>query len=398
MHQKFLYYFVFSFVFSFVFCACKNDKKSSIIEKEDENLSCHAPSRIEAMTHNDLNAKYIKNIEALEVDNVKSKSYDEMVKIPEGTFKMGGDTPNGFENMPKTALPQGDEFPKHNVKISSFWMDTHEVTNADFQEFVDATGYITTAEQAVDWEELKKQLPPDTAKPAEESLQPASLVFHYAQAGVSKENLGNWWTFQTGVNWKNPNGPNSSLQGKENHPVVHVSWYDALAYCKWAGKRLPTEAEYEYAMRGGLENKMYPWGNEKVENNTHLTNHLQGDFPYSNKVEDGFDRTAPVKSFPANGFGLYDISGNVWEWTNDWYSAKYYKDLYDQNKVSENPRGPNEGFEVYNNLEKKKAIRGGSFLCNDGWCSGYRNARRMRNTPDTSMEHIGFRCVRDAIN
>jgi len=221
------------------------------------------------------------------------------------------------------------------------------------------------------------------------------LVFNYAHSGASKDNLNNWWTFERDVNWRQPNGQGSSIKGKENHPVVHISWYDALAYAKWKGKRLPTEAEWEYAMRGGKKNKMYPWGNEKTEQGKHYANHLQGEFPYTNTVADGFDRTAPVKSFPANGYGLYDMAGNVWEWTNDWYSGKYYFELNEGGGVADNPKGPDESFEVYNNLEKNKAIRGGSFLCHDNWCSGYRNSRRMRNTPDTSMEHIGFRCVRD---
>jgi len=325
----------------------------------------------------------------------EAKDFSGMIRIPGGEYDMGGDTPEGFDNMPNTALPQGDELPKHKVKVNDFWMDEHEVTNAQFMEFIAATNYFTVAERPIDWEEMKKQLPAGTPKPPNENLLPSSLVFNYAPKGASRENMGNWWTFNRDVNWRQPNGPGSSIKGKENHPVVHISWYDALAYAKWSGKRLPTEAEWEYAMRGGKKNKMYPWGNEKTEQGQHYANHLQGEFPYSNTIADGFDRTAPVKSFPANGYGLYDMAGNVWEWTNDWYSGKYYFELNEAGVVADNPKGPGESFEVYNNLEKKKAIRGGSFLCQDNWCSGYRNSRRMRNTPDTSMEHIGFRCVRD---
>jgi len=377
--------------------SCKEKAVDMIKQKGDDSLSCSSVSRGNLILGAaDLNPTYIAAVNAVEPDSVMASNNEGMRLIPGGVFEMGGDTPSGFEDMPATALPQGDELPKHKVKLNSFYMDEHEVTNGQFKEFVQATGYVTVAERPVDWEELKKQLPPGTPKPAEENLQPASLVFNYAPAGASKDNLGNWWSFKKQVNWRQPRGPGSSIEGKDDHPVVHISWYDALAYAKWAGKRLPTEAEWEYAMRGGLENAMYPWGNEKTETDEHYANHLQGEFPYTNTVADGFERTAPVKSFPPNGYGLYDMAGNVWEWTNDWYSAKYYMELKESGEVAVNPPGPAEAFEVYNNFEKKKSIRGGSFLCHDDWCSGYRNARRMRNTPDTSMEHIGFRCVRDA--
>jgi formylglycine-generating enzyme required for sulfatase activity len=389
--------FILILLFTLYSCKEKGDAVKAI--KQQEPLSCSSVNRANMILGaSDLNPEYMKAIEAISPNKDKSSSTEGMVLIPAGIFEMGGDIPEGFEAMPATALPQGDELPKHAVKVSSFYMDQHEVTNAQFREFVEATGYITVAERPVDWEELKKQLPPGTPKPSEENLQPASLVFNYAPSGASKNNLGNWWSFKPKVNWRQPRGPESSIEGLDDHPVVHISWYDALAYAKWAGKRLPTEAEWEYAMRGGLNNAMYPWGNEKTEGATNFANHLQGEFPYTNTVADGFERTAPVRSFPPNGYGLYDMAGNVWEWTNDWYSAKYYSELAQSGEIAVDPPGPAEGFEVYNNLEKKKSVRGGSFLCHDDWCSGYRNARRMRNTPDTSMEHIGFRCVRDAID
>ena len=376
-------------------CLCFNCKDDKVISSGNECMPIPQQSDIVRIDFTDLNPAFVKSIESIRENASKATDFNGMVKISGGVFEMGGDIAEGFEDMPKTAVPQVDELPKHTVRVSGFWMDEHEVTNAQFKEFVQATGYVTTAEHPIDWQELKKQLPPGTPKPPDENLLPASLVFNYANKGASKNNLSNWWTFKKNVNWKNPNGPGTSIEGKENHPVVHVSWYDAVAYAKWAGKRLPTEAEWEFAMRGGLSNNMYPWGNEKTEQGKHFANHLQGEFPYVNTVDDRFERTAPVKSFPANNYGLFDMAGNVWEWTNDWYSSKYYYELKLNGRIAINPMGPESGFDAYNNNEKKKSIRGGSFLCNDYWCSGFRNSRRMRNTPDTSMEHIGFRCIRD---
>jgi formylglycine-generating enzyme required for sulfatase activity len=379
--------------------ACNNTKQEKEEPLNSDSLSCSSVSRVGAIVNNNAIDTISKNsIEDIESNNALAEDYVGMVKIPGGVFEMGGDLPAGFEDMPKTALPQGDELPKHKVQISDFWMDEHEVTNAQFREFVEATGYITIAERPIDWEELKKQVPPGTPKPSDEDLKPGSLVFRYAEKNASRNNLGNWWSFVKGANWLQPKGPGSSIEGLDNYPVVHVSWYDALAYAKWAGKRLPTEAEYEYAMRGGLDNQMYPWGNSKTDEGVYYANQLQGEFPYTNTKEDGFEFLAPIKSFPPNGYGLYDIAGNVWEWTNDWYSAKYYYELEKSGSVAINPQGPEEGFEVQNNFIKNKSLKGGSFLCHDDWCSGYRNARRMRNTPDTSMEHVGFRCVRDITN
>ncbi len=381
-------------VFFAHFISCKEKAKEVTEIENHETQDCSSVSRA-SLLGADTSATLETNVDSLPAANGALDNYSGMVKIPGGVFEMGGDIPPGFENLPKTALPQGDELPKHTVQINDFWIDAHEVTNAQFKAFVAATGYVTTAEKPIDWEELKKQLPPGTPKPNAENLLPASLVFNYAPANASRDNLGNWWTFMKQANWRQPKGPGSSIEGKEEYPVVHVSWYDTQAYAQWAGKRLPTEAEWEYAMRGGKQNMMYPWGNDRTEQGTSYANHLQGNFPYTNTIEDGFEGAAPIQSFPPNAYGLYDMAGNVWEWTSDWYSAKYYYELAEKGGIANNPQGPEEGFEVYGNLDKKKSIRGGSFLCNDDWCSGYRNARRMRNTPDTSMEHIGFRCVRD---
>jgi sulfatase modifying factor 1 len=379
--------------------SCINREKETLQISEEDSLSCGSMSRANSVVSNqNFETDVLDKINVIRTNKEIDQPFQGMVKISGGSFEMGGDLPDGFENMPKTALPQGDELPKHKVQISDFWMDEHEVTNAQFKAFVDATGYITIAERPILWEDIKDQLPPGTPKPPEENLLPGSLVFHYADKLAPRDNLENWWTFVKGANWLYPKGPGSSIEGLDNYPVVQVSWYDAIAYAKWAGKRLPTEAEYEYAMRGGKTNQMYPWGNEKTNEGKFYANHLQGVFPYTNTKDDGFEYLAPIKSFPSNGYGLYDIAGNVWEWTNDWYSAKYYYELEKSGSVSMNPQGPQQSFEVQNNFAKNKAIKGGSFLCHDDWCSGYRNARRMRTSPDSSMEHLGFRCVRDVTN
>jgi formylglycine-generating enzyme len=305
-----------------------------------------------------------------------------MVYVPGGDFEMGADNDQ--------ASP--DEYPKHTVSVSPFWMDETEVTNKQFREFVDATGYITTAEQKPDWEELKKTLPPGTPPPPQEALVPASLVFFQTSEPVSLNNVNAWWRWVPGANWKNPQGPGSNLIGKENFPAVHVSWYDATAYCKWAGKRLPTEAEWEFASRGGLKNNIYPWGNEHVNTGIAKANSWEGNFPYRNIQKDGFVKLAPVKTYPANAYGLFDMAGNVWEWCLDLYDENYYKTIASTKVV--NPQGPNKSYDAHEPFSVKRSLRGGSFLCNDSYCSGYRNARRMKSSPDTGLEHTGFRCVR----
>ncbi len=314
-------------------------------------------------------AKYENNI-----------SKEGMVFIEGGVFFMGGDNSEA----------RADEFPKHEVKISSFWMDKTEVTNSQFKKFIDETGYVTTAERKIDWEDIKSALPPGTQKPHDSLFEPASLVFKEIKTN-NLADYSNWWSLVRNANWRQPFGPESDIIGKENHPVVHVSWEDAYAYCEWSGKRLPTEAEFEYASRGGKLNNIYSWGNEKIDQNEIKANSWNGIFPQTNTMKDKFYYSSPVMSFQSNGYGLYDIAGNVWEWCSDWYHSEYYSML--PKKGTKNPQGPKNSYDPNEPFSEKKVIRGGSFLCNDSYCSGYRNAARMKNTPDSSSIHTGFRTV-----
>lgn len=376
-----------------VFFSCNTTEESSI---ESVGMVSCRPTETPIIGGDYLSRQFMSHVSRIETDKGKSESVEGMVFIEGGAFEMGGDIAQGFEDMRATALPQKDEFPKHQVQITDFYMDKHEVTVREFAAFVEATNYVTVAERDIDWEELKEQLPAGTPKPSEEDLKAGSLVFHYLDKSGSKDDLGGWWKFEKGISWRNPDGLNPTLEDIYDQPVTQVSWYDALAYAKWVGKRLPTEAEYEYAMRAGKQNTMYPWGDSKIDNSNPKGNFFQGDFPYYNEVEDGYEKVAPVMSFGANDYGLYDISGNVWEWTLDWYSAKYYLEL-SKKGLSRDPQGPEKTFEVYNAAAVNKVVRGGSFLCNDSWCSGYRNARRMRLSPDSGMEHVGFRLVREVV-
>ncbi len=355
-----------------LFFSCNNGKDKTAVN--DNNDSLHSCMSVPARFGNNDNDSILTSGDT---------STTGMKYIPGGTFMMGGDNGQGSE----------DEFPKHSVQVDGFWMDEAEVTNAQFQKFVDATGYITTAEQKPDWEELKKTVPPGTAKPPDSVLIAASLVFKQTEGPVELRDFNQWWSWVAGASWKHPQGENSSIKGKENYPVVQISWYDAMAYCKWAGKRLPTEAEWEFAARGGLVNNIYPWGNEHVNTGKAKTNSWEGKFPYLNTMKDGYLTSAPVRSYKPNGYGLYDIAGNVWEWCSDWYDVDYYSLIGKSTVV--NPQGPVKSNDPEDIYTPKKSLRGGSFLCNDSYCSGYRVARRMKSSPDTGLEHTGFRCVRD---
>ncbi|WP_316803603.1 formylglycine-generating enzyme family protein [Pedobacter nototheniae] len=319
-------------------------------------------------------------------NNIKTANtnHENMVWVNGGDFMMGGDNKQA----------SADEYPKHKVIVKGYWIDQTEVTNAQFKKFIDATAYKTTAERKPDWEQLRKQVPPGTPKPDDSLLVAASLVFKPAKSAVPLNDYSQWWSWEKGADWKHPHGPKSNIKGKENYPVVHVSFEDAMAYCMWAGKRLPTEAEWEWAARGGLKNNIYPWGNESVNTGKAKANYWQGDFPYKNLVQDKYYYSSPVKSFNANGYGLYDMAGNVWEWCSDFYDNQYYKTINRPEGIK-NPTGPSISHDPDEPYAVKHVVRGGSFLCNDSYCSGYRVARRMKTTEDSSMEHLGFRCVQD---
>jgi len=308
-------------------------------------------------------------------------NYSGMVLIKGDTFLMGS---NDSEGHP-------DERPMHEVKINSFWIDITEVTNLQFKEFVDATGYVTTAEMKPDWNELKKDLPPNTPKPDESLLVPASLVFKKNENITNLNNHTQWWNWVKGANWRHPGGEGTSIDGKDNHPVIHVSWFDAMAYAEWKGRRLPTEAEWEFASRGGLKNNKYSWGNDP--NLSKYANTWDGTFPKNNIKIDGFESTSPVKSYPPNNYGLYDMSGNVWEWCSDLYNFNYYSTL--SNTIADNPKGPEKSFDPNEPYSEKRVVRGGSYLCSKSYCTGYRNSMRMKSTPDTGSMHTGFRTVKD---
>ncbi len=305
---------------------------------------------------------------------------DGMVLIPSGSFTMGGRS--------KEAGP--NEFPRHAVTISSFYMDVTEVTNAEFKLFVDATGYITVAEKNIDWDELKKQVPEGTPKPADSLLVAGSLVFKKTSTAVNLNDYSQWWRWTSGANWRHPEGPGSDIKNRMNHPVVHISWLDAQAYAKWAGKRLPTEAEWEWASSSGSSDVIYPWGNEPASESSDKANFWQGYFPYENLAEDGFHATAPVKSFPPNKFGLYDLAGNVWEWCEDVYNNHGYVEMV-QDKI---PLTSHSSIGAYD-PPHERVLRGGSFLCNDSYCSGYRVSRRMGSSIDSGLNNAGFRCVKN---
>lgn len=376
-------------ILGFIGLACQPEKVSPTTQDiTTQSTMCYTPG----IGSDRLDVKALQEVQNIKVDSAQLSSYAGMKKINGGKFRMGGNNQSSKQNLPGTQS-RPDEFPSHEININGFWMDETEVTNAQFAAFVEATGYITTAEKKIDLGEIMAQLPPGSPEPDPEILAAGSLVFVYPEKDHNLQ-VNNWWKFEKGASWKFPQGKKSYINEVKDHPAVHISWYDASAYAKWAGKRLPTEAEWEYAARGGKENQVYPWGDHLANDDSSKANFWQGQFPLENHHLDGFEKTAPVKSFEANGYGLYDMAGNVWEWCSDWFHAEYYQCLVDNNDF-DNPQGPEGSFDPYQPSVPVKVVRGGSFLCNDSYCSGYRSGSRMKSSPDTGLEHTGFRCVRD---
>jgi formylglycine-generating enzyme len=308
--------------------------------------------------------------------------YDDMVWIEGGTFRMGSD-----RHYP-------EEAPVHRVMVDGFWMDRTPVTNRQFSDFVRATGHVTFAETAPDAR--------DYPGAARNMLYAGSLVFKVPAHPVDLRFWGEWWSLLKGANWRRPYGPKSNIHGLGNHPVVHVTFADALAYAHWAGLDLPTEAEWEYAARGGLDGAEYAWGDEFTPGGNHLANTWQGEFPKQNLGADGYERTSPVTAYPKNGFGLHDMIGNVWEWTTDWYTTRHPADAPKACCIPENPRGGREE-DSYDRCHPdiripRKVIKGGSHLCAPNYCRRYRPAARHAQPVDTSTSHVGFRCIKRGAN
>jgi len=280
-----------------------------------------------------------------------------------------------------------DARPIHRVYVDGFYMDKTDVTNSQFAEFVKATGYVTLAERTPRAEDLPG-VPP-------EDLVPGGLVFSSPNKAVQLDNYLQWWLFVKGANWHHPSGPKSDIRGKGDYPVVQIAYADAEAYAKWAEERLPTEAEWEFAARGGLTGKPFVWGDEFRPKGTWMANTHQGHFPNTDTGEDGFIGTSPVGHYPANAYGLYDMAGNVWQWTSDWYRPDYYQQLAAIGGVARNPRGPEAPFDPEDPNERKKVQRGGSYLCTDQYCSRYIVGTRGNGEVSTSTNHLGFRCVKN---
>ncbi|KAG8436075.1 hypothetical protein GDO86_007251 [Hymenochirus boettgeri] len=321
----------------------------------DANRGGHS----ESTSHHGAAFKYSR--EANEPESSKKTTqaqvYDQMVLLPSGVFSMGTNEP---------AIPQDGESPARRVNLDSFYMDIYEVSNKEFAKFVKATGHVTEAEKFGDSFVFEGLISEDVKS-----------NIHQAVAAAP------WWLPVKGANWRHPEGPDSNISDRMDHPVLHVSWNDASAFCKWAGKRLPTEAEWEYACRGGLENRLFPWGNKLQPKGEHLANVWQGEFPTQNTGEDGYVQTSPVTAFSANGYGLYNMVGNAWEWTSDWWNTHHTAD------ETTNPKGPSSG--------KDKVKKGGSYMCHKSYCYRYRCAARSQNTPDSSASNLGFRCAASAV-
>ncbi|WP_084163965.1 formylglycine-generating enzyme family protein [Olivibacter sitiensis] len=345
-------------------CGQKAEQESKVLQNLDPLkdsvaycVSDGVPSRTTAI------ANASQNEGKLGEDSVK------MVLIKGGAFLMG-------------AEEFADARPLHEIVVSDFLLDEHEVSNAQFAQFIEATGYVTVAERELN--------PADFPGVPAEALVPGSAVFTPTAQKVGLQNHLQWWTYLPGASWKHPEGPKSSIQGREWEPVVHVCFEDAQAYATWAGKRLPTEAEWEYAARAGKKQSRFYWGDELKPKGKWVANVYQGDFPSKNTKEDGFEHAAPVKSFPANGYGLYDMDGNVWEWCADFYRPDYY-----EKSPRSNPRGPSDSHDPAEPGTVKRVQRGGSFLCNDRYCERYKAGSRGKGEVSSGSNNLGFRCAKD---
>lgn len=316
--------------------------------------------------------------------SLPSQMPEGMVWVPGGEFSMGAlDPPASTEAGMHGAV---DARPIHRVYVDGFWMDQTDVTNEQFAKFVRATGYVTIAERKPHAEDFPGAPP--------ENLVAGSVVFSPPNHPVPLVSHLQWWNYVAGANWRHPLGPKSNIKGKNDYPVVHIAYEDALAYAKWAGKRLPTEAEWEFAARGGLAGMAYPWGDKFRPDGKWMANTYQGHFPNSDTGDDGYVGIAPVAQFPPNAYGLYDMAGNVWQWTSDWYRPDYYAQLATAGAVTRNPQGPDSPYDPSEPQEKKRVHRGGSFLCTDQYCSRYVVGTRGKGEVSTGTNHVGFRCVK----
>lgn len=312
--------------------------------------------------------------------------YENMVWIPGGEFSMGAADPLGHAANHVGMQATHDSRPIHRVYVDGFWMDKTEVTNAEFSKFIAATSYVTLAERAL--------LPEDYPGVPAEALVVGSVVFHEPDHEVPLNNPLVWWTYTPGANWRQPAGLDSDIKGKDNYPVIHIAYEDAVAYAQWAGKRLPTEAEWEFAARGGLTGKLYPWGDEFLPGEQWMTNSHQGHFPNHDSAEDSFHGISPVAQFPANNYGLYDVAGNVWEWVSDWYQPDYYSQLTSNADLSRNPTGPEYSYDPNQPGIAVRVHRGGSFLCTEQYCSRYMVGTRGKGDVLTGTNHLGMRLVK----
>lgn len=338
------------------------------------------------------NATDEKKVAIVEIpQHVLLKEQPNDISAPEGMVWVEGKTfLQGAKQGDQFAMPR--EQPSHEVTVDGFFIDVTEVTNKQFKAFVDATNYITVAERPIDWEVMKKDVPEGTPKPADSALQPGSLIFNKnLNAVANMNNYAQWWIWETGASWKHPEGPNSTIEGKDDYPVVHMAYEDAMAYCKWANRRLPTEAEWESAAQGTETNEIYTWGNDPSQLNA-SANTWQGTFPVKNESTDGFALIAPVKSYPPNSIGLYDMLGNVWELTNDWFNVDHYRHL-DTSSPLINPTGADQTYTPGNPYAKEHVIKGGSFLCHASYCASFRISARMGTSWDSGSDHSGFRTV-----